>query len=118
LIAALLATIIAVIVPVMTFRLALRQDQSRWIREQRADLYMDMLTEAYAEQEWLKLETAPESIQERAGSHSRTSGCLLWNAPGWGQGNHLRQPGRQPTLQPGRRRGVPAAAGQQDRERS
>lgn len=66
LIAALLATISAVTVPFFTFRLALRQDHVRWIREQRAALYLDMLTEAYAEQEWLQLETASDRIQQRA----------------------------------------------------
>ncbi len=35
LVSALLATIIAVAVPVMTFRLALRQDAIRWLREGR-----------------------------------------------------------------------------------
>ena len=66
LIAALLATLVAVIVPWQAFRFAMRQDHVSWMREQRSALYVDMLAEAYAEQEWLKLETAPESIQERA----------------------------------------------------
>jgi hypothetical protein len=64
--AALLATVVAVVVPWATFRFAMRQDQVRWVREQRAELYVDMLAEAYAEQEWLKLETASAGIQERA----------------------------------------------------
>lgn len=64
--AALLATVVAVVVPWATFRFAMRQDHVRWVREQRAELYVDMLTEAYAEQEWLKLETASAQIQERA----------------------------------------------------
>jgi hypothetical protein len=66
LIASLLAAIIAVIVPWVTFRLALRQDHVRWIRDQRATLYVDMLAEAYADQEWLQLETAAEATQQRA----------------------------------------------------
>jgi hypothetical protein len=66
LVAALLATVVAVAVPWATFRFAMRQDQVRWVREQRSELYVDMLAEAYAEQEWLKLETAPAEIQERA----------------------------------------------------
>jgi hypothetical protein len=53
LVAAGLAAIIAVVVPWMTFRLALRQDQARWLREQRAQLYVDLLTEAHAEEEYL-----------------------------------------------------------------
>jgi hypothetical protein len=64
--AALLATVVAVVVPWATFRFAMRQDQVRWAREQRSELYADMLAEAYAEQEWLKLETASPEIQERA----------------------------------------------------
>jgi hypothetical protein len=64
--AALLATVVAVVVPWATFRFAMRQDQVRWVREQRSELYVDILVEAYAEQEWLKLETARESLQERA----------------------------------------------------
>jgi hypothetical protein len=64
--AALLATVVAVVVPWATFRFAMRQDQVRWVREQRSELYMDMLAEAHAEQEWLRLETAPAAIQERA----------------------------------------------------
>ncbi len=64
LVAAFLATVVAVAVPWFTFRLAMRQDHVRWIREQRSELYVDMLAEAYAEQDWLKLETAPAHIQE------------------------------------------------------
>jgi hypothetical protein len=65
-IAATIAAVIAVVVPWVTFRLAMQQDHVRWIREQRSELYVDMLAEVYAEQEWLQLETAPKSIQERA----------------------------------------------------
>jgi len=66
LLAALLAAVVAVAVPLMTFRFAMRQDHVRWVRDQRAELYVDMLAEAYAEQEWLKLETAPPETQEKA----------------------------------------------------
>jgi hypothetical protein len=66
LLAALLAAVVAVVVPWMTFRFAMRQDHVRWVRDQRAQLYVDMLAEAYAEQEWVKLETAPPETQERA----------------------------------------------------
>lgn len=66
LLAAMLATVISVTVPLMTFRLALRQDHVRWIREQRAELYVDMLTEAQAEYEWLEYKTAGEDARERA----------------------------------------------------
>jgi hypothetical protein len=63
---ALIAVVIAVVVPWMTFRLALRQDHVRWIREQRSQLYIDMLTEAHAEYDWLELESAGKEAQERA----------------------------------------------------
>jgi hypothetical protein len=65
LIAAGLAAIIAVVVPWMTFRLALRQDQARWLREQRAQLYVDLLTEAHAEQEYLDYAMADDETRER-----------------------------------------------------
>ncbi|GAA1690581.1 hypothetical protein GCM10009733_103450 [Nonomuraea maheshkhaliensis] len=52
--AALLAAAVAVTVPVLAFRFTIRQEQVRWLREQRAQLYVDMLTEAYAEQQWLE----------------------------------------------------------------
>jgi hypothetical protein len=60
-----LAAIIAVSVPWMTFRLALRQDQVRWLREQRAQLYADLLTEAYAEQQYFDYQIADDDTQER-----------------------------------------------------
>jgi hypothetical protein len=69
LVAAGLATIIAVVVPWLTFRLALRQDQARWLREQRAQLYADLLTEAYAEQEYLKYAIAADDVRERTRQH-------------------------------------------------
>jgi hypothetical protein len=60
------SAIIAVTVPWFTFRLALRQDHVRWIREQRSQLYVDMLTEAGAEQDWLEYRLADEVARERA----------------------------------------------------
>lgn len=65
LIAVITAVITAVIVPWMTFRLALRQDQARWLREQRTQLYVDMLTEAYAEQKYIEWATADDETRER-----------------------------------------------------
>jgi hypothetical protein len=64
-----LATIIAVTVPWMTFRLALRQDAIRWLREQRAQLYVDMLTEAQAEYAWLQYALADDTARERMAPH-------------------------------------------------
>ncbi len=69
LVAAGLAAIIAVSVPWMTFRLALRQDQARWLREQRAELYVDLLTEAYAESKWLEYDLAEDATRERMRQH-------------------------------------------------
>ena len=69
LIASLLAAIIAVVVPWVTFRFALRQEQARWLREQRAQLYVDMLTEAYAEQQYFQNATADDETRERMREH-------------------------------------------------
>ena len=63
LVAASLAAIISVTVPWMTFRLALRQDQIRWLREQRSQLYVDLLTEAYAEQQYLDYDMADDETR-------------------------------------------------------
>jgi hypothetical protein len=69
LVAAILAAIIAVTVPLVTFRLALRQDAARWLRERRADLYVDLLTEAQAEQNWLENRLAEEDAREMMAPH-------------------------------------------------
>ncbi len=50
--AALLAAVVAVVVPVWTFRMTLAMDRLKWVRDQRSQLYIDMLTEAYAEKQW------------------------------------------------------------------
>ena len=60
-----LAAIIAVVVPWMAFRLALRQDRARWLRGQRAQLYVDLLTEAHAEQEYFHYAMAADEDRER-----------------------------------------------------
>ena len=65
LVSSVLAAIIAVVVPLGAFRLALRQDQVRWLRERRTDLYVDMLTEAYAEEQWLEYTMADDETRER-----------------------------------------------------
>ncbi len=69
LVAAILAGIIAVTVPWVTFRLALRQDHARWLREQQAQLYVDLLTEAYAESEYLEYDLADDETRESMRSH-------------------------------------------------
>ncbi|MFJ6578399.1 hypothetical protein ACIQMY_20810 [Streptomyces sp. NPDC091368] len=48
------ATFVGLVVPLMAFRFALRQEHIRLIREHRAALYADMLVEAHAEQQWLR----------------------------------------------------------------
>jgi len=70
---AIIAAIIAITVPWFTFRLALRQDQQRWLREQRTELYVDVLTEAYAEEHYLQYTTTdPESQQRTEAFFKRT----------------------------------------------
>lgn len=59
-----LAAAVAVLVPWMTFRFALRQERQRWLLEQRAQLYSDMLTEAYAEQKWFEYRIADAETRE------------------------------------------------------
>jgi hypothetical protein len=53
-------TIVAVLAG---FWLALRQDKVRWSREKRADLYIDLLTEAHAELDWIEHELTAEEIR-------------------------------------------------------
>jgi hypothetical protein len=69
---ALVAAIIAVTVPWMTFRLALRQDQIRWVREQRSQVYADLLTEACARQIFLEMETIPDDAAYETALESYT----------------------------------------------
>lgn len=64
LIAACLAFVAAVLVPYVTFRLALRQDHARWLRDQRAAVYVDLLLEAHAEREWFEYATADDNTRE------------------------------------------------------
>src|SRR5215469_3817623 len=56
-------------VPWITFRLALRQDQIRWLREQRAQLSVDLLAEAHAEQKWLQYALADDGTRESLREH-------------------------------------------------
>jgi hypothetical protein len=53
----------------MTFRLTLRQDRIRWTREQQAALYVDLLTEAYAEQQFFEYDMAEDETRERMRPH-------------------------------------------------
>lgn len=53
--ASLLAGIVAVTVPLVTFRMSLRLDQLRWLRDERAKLYSDLIVEAVAEYEPIRV---------------------------------------------------------------
>ena len=59
------AALIAICVPYMTFRFALRQDQARWLRDQRAALYVDLLTEAYAEERYIEYALAGSDVRRQ-----------------------------------------------------
>ena len=61
-----LTAIIAITVPWMTFRLALRLDRNRWLRDRLSELYVDLLTEAYAEIQYTKHAMASSEVRERA----------------------------------------------------
>ncbi len=49
----------------MAYQLTLRQDAIRWLRERRAQLYVDMLTEAHAEQFYLGFVTSSDTAREQ-----------------------------------------------------
>jgi len=48
----------------MAYRLTLRQDAIRWLRERLAQLYVDLLTEAHAEQYYLGFVTSSDIARE------------------------------------------------------
>jgi hypothetical protein len=66
-----LAALVAIAVPWLAFRYTLRQEQSHWLREQRASVYVDLLTEAYAEQEKLL-----DCLQQAAGMDASNAADL------------------------------------------
>lgn len=53
-----------IVIPLVGFRLALRQDEVRWVREKRAELYVDVLAEAYAEKQWMLQELSRREAAE------------------------------------------------------
>jgi hypothetical protein len=69
LVSALFSATVAITVPALAFRFAIRQEQTRWLREQRAQLYVDLLTEAYAEQQRLEQELLADEDREAARGH-------------------------------------------------
>ncbi|MCZ4506954.1 hypothetical protein O3Q52_01760 [Streptomyces sp. ActVer] len=64
--AAILAAVVAIAVPWLAFRYALRQEHARWLREQRSMLYADMLVEALAEQQWCRYVMSSRETQSIA----------------------------------------------------
>ena len=63
--AALLAAVVAVTVPLVTFRMTLRLEKLKWLRDQRAKLYAELIANAIAECEpYRKADAAPERIQQ------------------------------------------------------
>ena len=62
-------TVVVTAVPLLLlatlgFWLALRQDEVRWLRDKRADLYIDLLIEGYAEHNWVREELTAMEIRE------------------------------------------------------
>jgi hypothetical protein len=49
----------------MGYRLALRRDAIRWLRNRRAQLYVDLLTEAHAEQAYLAFVTSSDTARDQ-----------------------------------------------------
>jgi hypothetical protein len=71
---ALFAAVVAVVVPVWTFNRTLELERVKWVRDQCANLYIDILAEAYAEKQWfLDLMTRREItlIEARNGGEHR-----------------------------------------------
>jgi len=64
-----IAVIVAIVVPWFTFRLALRQDRLRRLRDQRAELYVDLLTEAHAEQDFFEYDIADDETRLRVSAY-------------------------------------------------
>jgi hypothetical protein len=50
--AAIIAAVVAITVPRWTFKRTVEHDRSKWVRDKRAELYVDMVAEAYAEHQW------------------------------------------------------------------
>jgi hypothetical protein len=54
----------ALVVPSTSFRYARQQDELRRLWDRRADLYLDLLTEAMAEQEWFEWDIADDDVRK------------------------------------------------------
>ena len=62
-----ISTTSALLVAIIGFWLALRQDKVRWVREKRSELYIDLLAEAHAEEQWMVNRLTAREIREIAG---------------------------------------------------
>src|SRR5205814_3330469 len=60
-----IAVIVAIFVPWFTFRFALKQRRIERLHDQRAQLYVDLLTEAHAEHEYFEYDIADDETRER-----------------------------------------------------
>ena len=71
----------------MGYRLALRRDAIRWLRNRRAQLYVDLLTEAHAEQAYLAFLTSSDTAREQMREVSAATDTRLppWSGPGLAQ---------------------------------
>ena len=61
----------------MTYRLTLRQAEIRWLRERRAQLYVELLTEAQAEQDYLVFVTSSDIAREQMREKRRCQWTLV-----------------------------------------
>lgn len=64
-----IAVIVAIFVPWFTFRFALQQSRIDRLHDQRAQLYVDILTEARAEHEYFEFDIADDETRERMRSY-------------------------------------------------
>lgn len=62
-----------VLIALLGFWLALRQDETRWLREKRADLYIDLMAEGYAERNWVLNKLTAIEIREIADKNGTDS---------------------------------------------
>jgi hypothetical protein len=113
-----IAAIIAIVVPLVSFRLALRQDQARWLREQRTQLYVDMLTEALGEEQRLEYTMADDDTRERMKSwftDLRMPALERARLGARGTAYGSKPKGRQPGVQQAGASGLPGNAQTQSR---
>jgi hypothetical protein len=64
-----IAVIVAIFVPWFTFRFALKQSRIDRLHDQRAQLYVDLLTEAVAEKNYFEFDIADDEARERMKSY-------------------------------------------------